>query len=202
MKKIGVGIVIVAGLLLCGDAHASGGTNEAGTSDRRPNLAVARQAGARQAFTGVVVGVNIPSRTISVRDRGYTVTFDATNPVFSGYRGLMDVRVRHRVAVSYVGDGVRIARLTGKHEPQEKEPSAALQKKQGKGPAKLQKRERRGVTGGFEDVDANKDGRVTAVELSVIVTDITMDRFRQYDKDGDGCLSKTEFIEAVRQQKQ
>jgi Ca2+-binding EF-hand superfamily protein len=45
----------------------------------------------------------------------------------------------------------------------------------------------------FADVDNNKDGKISAIELSVVIPGLTMEQFRQYDKNHDGYLNKAEF---------
>ena len=45
----------------------------------------------------------------------------------------------------------------------------------------------------FAGVDNNKDGRISPIELSVLIPNLTMEQFRQYDKNHDGHLDKAEF---------
>lgn len=45
----------------------------------------------------------------------------------------------------------------------------------------------------FKDADMNKDGKVDAAELTIIVINITPDKFKGYDKNGDGFLDEKEF---------
>ena len=51
---------------------------------------------------------------------------------------------------------------------------------------------------GFRDVDENKDGKVTPVELSVVLKDLTMGQFKGYDRDSDGFLNESEFRAATK----
>lgn len=50
----------------------------------------------------------------------------------------------------------------------------------------------------FRDVDNNKDGKVSAVELTVLFPDLTLQQFREYDKNGDGVLDEPEFRAAKK----
>ncbi|HPL63228.1 MAG TPA: EF-hand domain-containing protein [Syntrophales bacterium] len=45
----------------------------------------------------------------------------------------------------------------------------------------------------FKAIDANKDGRISMKEFRVYVKQISPDKFKQLDIDGDGHLSKIEF---------
>ena len=45
----------------------------------------------------------------------------------------------------------------------------------------------------FAEVDNNKDCKISPIELCVLVPDLTMEQFRQYDKNHDGHLDKAEF---------
>ena len=162
-------------------------------------------AGARSGFSGRVVQVNTPSETFSVRGGQNMITFDASNPVLSGYRALSDMRVGDRVAVSYTPDGIRVARLMegsrgAPGEPGRKAVGAEPQKGQPR-LSRLLRRVPRSTGSGFDDVDANKDGKITPVELSTVIPDITLDRFREQDTNRDGFLNRAEFARAVKQPK-
>ena len=112
-------------------------------------------------FTGKVVRVDGALETFVVKGRSATVTFDASKPVLRGYRSLAQMRVGDLVAVSYIGDGISIARQGAGGRAEEG----------GAGIQKLRTGSRHGLvrvvqgTGGtFEEVDANKDGKITPVE--------------------------------------
>ncbi|OPY68357.1 MAG: EF hand [Syntrophorhabdaceae bacterium PtaU1.Bin034] len=45
----------------------------------------------------------------------------------------------------------------------------------------------------FKDADVNKDGKVDAAELTIIMINVTPEKFREYDKNGDGALDEKEF---------
>ncbi len=48
----------------------------------------------------------------------------------------------------------------------------------------------------FKDVDVNKDGKVDAPELTITIIHVTPDKFRKYDKNGDGVLDQGELAAA------
>jgi len=142
------------------------------------------------------VQVNLSSQTFSVKGRLNTVTFDASNPVFSGYRTLSDMRVGDPVGVSYTADGIRVQRHRGGPAQKgqgEGGPKASAGRKHG-----LLKWEPRSGNGSFDRADVNKDGRISPVELSTVIPDVTRDQFRQWDKNGDGLLDRAEFAEAMK----
>jgi hypothetical protein len=163
----------------------------------------ANPAGTGRAFSGRVVQVNVVTDTLFVREGGNTVGFDVSSPVFSGYSSLSAVRVGDRVAVSYIPEGTRIARLSRGAAPAVEEKlrsvgQPAIQRNSGKRQTGLIKRGKNLDTTGFTEADVNRDGKITPVGLSVVIKDVTMDEFRQYDKSHKGYLSKAEFLQAVR----
>ncbi len=172
-------------------------TGKAGAGPAKEDPAKVRKAAKVKArggssFIGVVVGVDETTKTISLKGRGRIITFDASSPTFRGFRGLEDVRVGSYAAVSYTKVGTRISKATKGEavmgpERTDERPTAA-RKESKKRIARVQEK---GI--GFSDVDENKDGKITPVELSVVVSDLTMERFKEYDKNGDGCLSQSEY---------
>jgi hypothetical protein len=206
MKK---GTVIVATLIL-GFLFAAGGYGQekaganAGGTHQGPGkkaairLAGLRRAAAKPAFTGKVVEMNAMSETFSLRSRGALVTFDASNPKVSGYRDFSDVRVGDVVAVAYTPGGIRVTRQGGRLRAPDGEPSGKGRVKRVAGIMRL---EARGSGFGFDDADANKDGRLTPVELSTLIPDITVERFREFDANKDGYLDRAEFARAMKLQR-
>ena len=158
-----------------------------------------RRAPAKPAFIGRVVRINLASETLSLKNSEATVTFDASAPCPVGLSGLF----RHTrggfgrgflCAGRYKGG--KAARQAGCGIDVER-PPASRQKKIGG----LLRRDPQARGTDFDDVDANKDGKITPVELSVVIPDITLDWFQRHDANHDGYLNRAEFAEAVRQQK-
>lgn len=157
-------------------------------------------AGKGPVFSGKVVRVDAEFATFAVRGRGATVTFDASQPVFRGYRGLSDVRVGDLVLVSYVPDGVSVTRQTNGHKETNGRQEAAVGKKGWVRNAQhLLRRVSEGGGDPFEEADLNRDGRITPMELSTVIPDLTLEQFKKYDKGARGYLDKAQFDEAVRE---
>ena len=151
--------------------------------------------------------IDVAGNSFSLKERGNSVGFDASNPVFSGYSSLSAMQVGDRVAVSYTRDGIRVAELSGPSGPvggermqtgRQSVPGAA-QGKRGRVFGRLIRRERKEDATGFSDADVNADGKITPIGLSVVIKDVTMDEFRKYDKKHKGYLNGAEFLEAVKQ---
>jgi hypothetical protein len=156
--------------------------------------------GSKKAIEGRVMRLDPVAGVLSIRVNGQMVTFDVSNPILSGYKTLADIRPGDSVGVAYTATGVNVAKLSGKpaHSLVEEVTPKAERPKTAK---KLLKR-KTGTNGDtFDDADVNKDSMVTPVELSVVIPDITMERFRRYDRDSSGRLDKSEFSEAIKQEK-
>ncbi len=203
MKRRAFMTTVVMGFLFITGAYGQERTHAADNATPSPppkNVAASpagpRRTAAKPAFSGRVVQISLASETLSLKGRENTVTFDASAPVLSGYRAFSDIRVGDSVAVSYMPDGIRVARLLDLPRMAVEAPPATMQKRTG--------RLRRGPRGSgedFNDIDANKDGKITPVELSALIPDITLDRFRRHDANKDGYLNRAEFTEAARLQK-
>jgi hypothetical protein len=151
-------------------------------------------------FLGTVIRVNMVSKTITVRNKGIIVTFDVVNPVFKGYSNLEQIQVGDKIAISYTGDGARIIKTTGTHSIFQQEttkPTYESERKRhgstatNKGrPVRVKERTNSKY---FSDVDNNNDGRITPVELSSVIPNLTVEDFKRYDRNGDGCLNESEY---------
>ncbi len=203
MKRRTLGATLVMGFLLITGAY---GQERARAADNAPVLPSKRAAvtpvGFRRAvakpdFSGRVVRIDLASETLSLKGRETTVTFDASTPALSGYRAISDIHVGDSVAVSYSPGGIRVARLLDTRRIEIETPPASRPGRTGR----LMRRDPRESAGDFNGVDANKDGKITPVELSILIPDITLDRFRQHDANNDGYLNRAEFAETVRRQR-
>ena len=146
----------------------------------------------RVDVTGQVLKVDINARSMTLRSGGSMVNLDISNPVLQGYGSVTAIKKGDRVGAGYTANGIRITKLprTG-GLPEESLPTPSSVQK----PKKPSPFARRMNTGGksFADVDNNKDGKITPIELSVVIPDLTMEQFRQYDKNHDGHLNRAEF---------
>jgi hypothetical protein len=190
---LAVCFVFIAGACAPGRAHAA----DESTPPRKAavNPARLRVGAASAGFTGRVVQISLASETLSLKSKESTVTFDASSPVLSGYRFFSEIRVGDSVAVSYMPQGIRVARLSDRPGP-----DVASYRTSGRWTGKLRRAPRRSGSD-FDDVDANKDGKITPVELSVLIPDVTLDRFRRYDVNKKGYLNRAEFEAAMRQER-
>ena len=160
-----------------------------GTSAQR-----SQNARGRVAFVGEVLKVDTASQSMTLRSGGNTISFDISNAVLQGYGSIAAIKKGDRVGAGYTADGIHITKL-----PRIAERTAP--EKNVPGPPRVQKPKkpspfaRRMKTDGkgFADVDNNKDGKISPIEISVVIPNLTMEQFRQYDKNHDGYLNKAEF---------
>jgi len=197
MATLVIGFLFIVGICAPGRAHAADGASSASPPKKAAaNLAGPRRKPAKAGFNGRVVQISLASETLSLKDGENTVTFDASSPILSGYRVFSDIRVGDSVAASYMPEGIRVTRLRDRLRPDTASPGTP-----GRRTGKLLRRSPRGSGSDFDDVDANKDGKITPVELSVLIPDITLDRFRRYDVNKHGYLDRAEFAAAMRQER-
>jgi type II secretory pathway component PulC len=142
----------------------------------------------KTAFTGVVVRVDVAVKIITIKGGGRQINFDMTNPVLKGYKQITDVKAGDTVSVMYTTDGIKIAKGAVQVKPPERKVEVLKPKKTA--PVRV-KEKVKGTS--FKDVDENEDGKVSPVELSVIIKNLTIKQFKEYDKNNDGYLDKSEF---------
>lgn len=158
------------------------------------------RAKAKADFVGIVTQVDPIGKTVAVKNKGVAVTFDAANPILKGYKSLEQVKRGDRIAISYTADGTRISRATGTEEmrpedtvkpgPELAKPKQEVAKTNKGRPVRIRERTN---SWEFRDVDNNSDGKITPVELCVVVPNLTIEDFRRYDKDTNGSLNQSEY---------
>ena len=149
----------------------------------------------RVDFVGEVLKVDAASQSMTLRSGGKTVSFDISNAVLQGHASVAGIKKGDRVGAGYTTDGIHITKLS-KIAVQ-----AGPEKAFGEGVPSVHKPKkpslfaRRTRTDGksFADVDNNKDGKISPIELCVVIPNLTMEQFHQYDKNHDGHLDKAEF---------
>jgi len=97
----------------------------------------------------------------------------------------------------YYPSGVKVLKLSGKLSMAKQE--ERIEKKDTKKDNRFARFQRVRTPGSsFRDVDNDHDGRITPVELSVVMPGLTMQRFREYDKNNDGYLDASEYLVAIK----
>jgi len=134
-------------------------------------------------FYGEVTNVDATAKTLTVKTKKDVVTFDLAKATFKGYKDISEIKVGDKVAVKYSKDGINVKKIAAAKPAKEKKEKPAAKKK------------------GFKDIDANKDGKVTIEELTVIFINVTPEMFKQFDKNGDGVLDEKEFGDASKAMK-
>jgi hypothetical protein len=152
----------------------------------------AQRSQGRIDFVGEVIKMDPAARSMTLRSGGITVSFDISNPVLQGYGSVTAIRKGDRVGAGYTADGIHITKLSKIAEKGGAERTASTTVETPKKQLRIARRIRTDGTS-FTDVDNNKDGKISPVELSVIVPGLTIEQFRQYDKNHDGYLDKAEF---------
>ena len=175
-------VAIVIACLICGislPAHAKSKDSSA----RPPEPA------RKPATVGQVTSVNPFSNLMTLRSGNSSITVDISSPILKGFSSVTDIKKGQMVAVRYTANAIHIEKATGM--------SASIEKSTPVSPKTTKKAAlpRRARTDGqsFEDVDNNKDGWISPVELCVIIPDMTMEQFRTHDKNKDGRLDRVEY---------
>ena len=160
-------------------------------------------------FSGSVTNVDPATATLSIRSQGKTITFDMSRVILMGYGNTGEIRKGDVVSVGYTQFGLQIQKgafaVTHRESAPHQEVFAQKETVPPKVVAKAETAKPRSQRTipvrikdiknptSFKDIDNNKDGKITAIELCVLVPDLTLQKFKEYDKDGDGCLNEREF---------
>jgi hypothetical protein len=178
--------------------------------------------------TGSVVRIDRAAKNITLKGKGKTIAFDMVNPSLIGYTDLDEIRKGDTVTVSYTRDGLQIrkglppaatqtktahAGPASDRPPEGKKAVPAVSAQPKKPPLKTEVKKPQKIaairtrpvrlrdrprSSEFSDVDNNKDGKVSAVELTVLFPDLTLQQFREYDRNGNGSLDESEFRTAKK----
>ncbi len=158
-------------------------------------------------FTGAVTAIDTVGKTISVKTAGKNMTFDLKNPVVRGYPNAGEIKIGDIITLGYIRNGIGIVKGENFHEDLKEQTAAdelvpLKNNKQSKRQAAAKQRSNRAAptrvkykvnTMTFKDIDNNKDGRISPVELCTVVPSLTMIDFKAYDRNGDGCLDENEY---------
>ncbi len=138
-------------------------------------------------FVGEVVRVDLESHIMTVRSGRTMINFDISHAVLKGFDSLFAVKKGQAVGIRYLPDAIHIEKMTAQPPLASPAPKAQADKK----PKFARRQKGNGLS--FSEVDNNKDGSISPVELCVVIPNLTMEQFRQYDTNHDGRLSKSEF---------
>ncbi|MBA4391749.1 MAG: hypothetical protein C0399_12550 [Syntrophus sp. (in: bacteria)] len=154
-------------------------------------------------FSGTVAHVDPETATLSIRNKGKTISFDMSNPILMGYQSTREIKRGDAVSVGYTQFGLQIRKGVFSLTHSETTPRAESITKPKKTTAKpgkntpVRMKEMKNPTS-FQDIDNNKDGKITPIELCVMIPGLTIQQFKEYDKNGDGCLNESEFMAIKR----
>ena len=165
------------------------------------------RTGSRTIFTGTVSGVDYVGKTISVKSAGKNLTFDLANPVVRGYKHTGEIQIGDVITVGYIKNGIGIVKGENFHQdlldqtaPDElassqkgKRSNKTAAKKSSNSHAAPVRVKYKVNTLSFNDVDNNKDGKISPVELGRVLPSLTMQDFKKYDRNSDGDLSASEY---------
>jgi CxxC motif-containing protein len=165
------------------------------------------RTGSRTTFTGVVTAVDYVGKTISVKSAGKNLTFDLANPIVRGYKHTGEIQIGDVITVAYIKNGVGIVKGENFHQDlldqtAPDELASSQKSKRSKKTAAKQSSNNHAApvrvkykvnTLFFSDVDNNKDGKISPVELGRVLPSLTMQDFKKYDRNGDGGLSESEY---------
>jgi hypothetical protein len=175
-------------------------------------------------FSGTVTHVDPATATLSLRSQGKTITFDMSKVILIGYGNTGEIKKGDEVSVGYTQFGLQVQKgafaITHRENIPRREVvpqkevvlPKAIVPQQNTAPQKAVTRvdttkpqrttpirmadNKHPTT--FKDIDNNKDGKITPIELCVMLPDLTLPKFKEYDKNGDGYLNEREFSTVKR----
>ena len=148
-------------------------------------------------FSGLVTQIDVTARTITLRSGGKSISFDMADPFLLGYGSIDEIKRGDSISVGYAKGGLVIRKgsfpVTQRrtaYTASAPTTSTPAHKTKKKGPLRLT---RKADTNCFADIDNDKNGRISPVELSVAQPELTIEKFKEYDINGDGTLNEAEF---------
>jgi hypothetical protein len=216
-------ILLFFGLILCSPCFAQEKPVE-GQPTASPSLEKPQQTGSESSiketqqfvirvrtkqkvdFSGTVTTVDPVSATLSIRSQGKTISFDMSKVILMGYGSTGEIKKGDNVSVGYTQFGLQVRKgvfaVTQRESVPRREtiPQKAVAKVETTKPQRgtpIRMKDNKNPTS-FKDIDNNKDGKVTPIELCVLLPDLSLHKFKEYDKNGDGCLNESEFSAVKR----
>ena len=197
------------------------GIKTEGQSSASPSVEKIRQAGSEASkketqqfairvktkqkvdFSGTVTNIDPVAATLSVRSQGKTISFDMSRVILMGYGNTGEIKKGDMVSVGYTQFGLQIQKgaFAVTHRESASHQEVVTQKVIAKSET-TKSRSQRGTPirmkdnkypTSFKDIDNNKDGKITPIELCVVVPDLTLQKFKEYDRNNDSCLNEQEF---------
>jgi hypothetical protein len=222
IMKISVSIIgfFFCGLMACSSCFAQGTMTE-GLSTTSPSAEKGQQTSGEASkketqqfiirvktkqkvdFSGAVTSVDPVAATLSIRSQGKTITFDMSKVILMGYGSTGEIRKGDMVSVGYTQFGLQVQKGVfsvtqrkavshGEVVPQKVVAKTETTKPQLQRSTPIRMKDNKNPTS-FKDIDNNKDSKIAPIELCVIVPDLTLQKFKEYDKNKDGCLNESEF---------
>jgi hypothetical protein len=210
MKRVCMWFVVFLGVMAFGSQCYSQDTSKVEAQSKAAKVSEAPKTKEKKtvkrhrsshAFAGVVVRIDAEAKTIVVKGRGKAIGFDMSNPAIRGFRSIQDIKRGSYVSVAYTVDGIRIARIS-------KSEASLAAREAGPGERGVRSGAAKKGTSGrvrvktkgddFADIDENKDGKVSAVEMSAVIKNLNMKEFKEYDRNGDGYLDDKEYRAVAR----
>jgi hypothetical protein len=148
-------------------------------------------------FAGTVTHVDPAMATLSVRSQGKTISFDMSKAILMGYGSTGEIKKGDEVSVGYTQYGLQIRKGVFAVTHRESVPRKVVARVETTKPqpqwgTPIRMKDNKNPTS-FRDIDNNKDGKITPIELCALVPDLSLQKFKEYDKNGDGCLNESEF---------
>lgn len=160
-------------------------------------LVLTQKVHSGKAITGHVIKVDGERKVITVKIAARPVNLDISNLSLKGYKNIEEIKKNDWITILYTPYGTTIIRPLKKQLEQKQtdlEPKKTVETK--KTHSRLVRVKSRGNS--FSDVDNNGDKKISPVELSVVFPELTMEKFKTYDKNKDGFLDEGEFREAMK----